>query len=151
MKSITLKRTNSDNPDFRSLINELDADLRSRNGDVMNIYDQHNLIAKIDTVVIAYMDGTPAGCGCFKTFDNETAEIKRMFVKPEARGNSISKMVLNALESWAHELQIKYMVLETGSKQIEALILYPKSGYMPVPKYGPYIDLPDSICFKKVL
>lgn len=151
MKKISLKRTSSANPEFRSLITELDTDLRLRNGEIMNIYDQHNIIEAIDTVVIAYLDEEPAACGCFKTYDNETVEIKRMFVKPEARGNGISKMVLNELENWARELAVKYIVLETGNKQVEALSLYPKSGYMPIPKYGPYVDLPDSICFKKVL
>ncbi|CAM3927893.1 Acetyltransferase (GNAT) family protein [Pedobacter westerhofensis] len=151
MKTITLRRTNSDNPDFRALITELDADLRLRNGDLMNIYDQHNVIEKIDTVVVAYIDEVPAGCGCFKTYDNETVEIKRMFVRPQARGNGISRKVLTELEAWARELKTTYAVLETGSKQLEALSLYPKAGYLPIPKYGPYIDLPESICFKKVL
>jgi putative acetyltransferase len=151
MKTITLKRTNSTDTDFRTLITELDADLRIRNGDMMNIYDQHNVIEKIDTVVIAYIDNVPAGSGCFKPFDAEAAEVKRMFVQPDARGNGISKMVLNELETWARELGFKYTVLETGAKQVEALSLYPKSGYVLIPKYGPYIDLPDSICFRKTL
>jgi len=151
MKTISLRRTNSDNPDFRTLITELDTDLRLRNGDLMNIYDQHNVIEKIDTVVVAYIDQRPAGCGCFKTYDNETVEIKRMFVRPEARGNGISRKILTELEIWAQELNVTYAVLETGSKQLEALSLYPKAGYLPIPKYGPYINLPESICFKKVL
>jgi GNAT superfamily N-acetyltransferase len=151
MNPIHLTRTNSDNPDFRTLISELDADLRDRNGEMMDIYDQHNVIEKIDTVVIAYMNGEPAGCGCFKPFDSESAEIKRMFVRPNARGNGISTMVLQELENWGRELGYQYTVLETGTKQVEALGLYPKAGYILIPKYGPYVDLPDSICFRKAL
>lgn len=151
MKTSTIKRTNSDNPDFRTLINELDADLRLRNGDMMDIYDKHNVIEKIDTVVIAYLNNQPAGCGCFKPFDTEAVEVKRMFVRPTARGNGISKLVLTELETWARELGFKCTVLETGAKQVEALSLYPKAGYVSIPKYGPYVDLPDSICFKKIL
>jgi len=151
MKTVHLSRTNSDDPDFRILVNQLDADLRDRNGDMMDIYDQHNVIEKIDTVVVAYIDNRPAGCGCFKPYDSEAVEVKRMFVLPCARGNGISKMVLNELETWARSLGYNYTVLETGEKQVEALNLYPKSGYLPIPKYGPYIDLPDSICFRKPL
>lgn len=151
MKSISLQRTSSDHPDFRELVAQLDADLRRRNGQMMDIYDQHNVIEKIDTVVIAYADDVPAGCGCFKTYDNETIEVKRMYVAPQARGNGISKKVLAELEYWAIELGVTYSILETGARQVEALSLYPAAGYLPIPKYGPYIDLPDSICFKKVL
>lgn len=151
MKTVRLSRTTSTDPDFRILVNQLDADLRDRNGAMMDIYDQHNLIEKNDTVVIAYVDDEPAGCGCFKWYNAETVEVKRMFVRPDARGNGISKMVLNELETWARNLGYKYTVLETGEKQVEALSLYPKSGYEPIPKYGPYVDLPDSICFRKAL
>jgi putative acetyltransferase len=151
MNPTHLTRTNSDNPDFRTLIRELDADLRDRNGEMMDIYDKHNIIEQIDTVVIAYMNDEPAGCGCFKPFDSESAEIKRMFVRPNARGNGISTMILQELENWGRELGHKYTVLETGAKQVEALGLYPKAGYILIPKYGPYVDLPDSICFRKVL
>jgi putative acetyltransferase len=42
-------------------------------------------------------------------------------------------------------------VLETGSRQTEALGLYKKMSYENIPKYEPYVDLPDSICFKKKL
>lgn len=133
------------------LVKELDADLRERNGDVMDVYDGHNVIEQIDTVVIAYLDGRPAGCGCFKNYDTNSVEIKRMYVRPEARGKSISRMVLNELEMWAKSLSFTYVVLETGSKQQEALGLYKRAGYTNIPSYPPYIDLPDSICFKKSL
>lgn len=151
MKNIQLIRTTSDNADFRTLTSELDADLRDRNGDVMNIYDQHNVIDKIDTVVIAYINDEPAGCGCFKAFDAEAVEIKRMFVRHNARGNGISTLVLRELETWAVELGYQYTVLETASKQLEAHNLYRKFGYVQTENYGVYAGLPDSLCFKKRL
>lgn len=151
MIDIYLKRTTSDNADFRLLIKELDADLRQRNGEIMDIYDQHNIIEQIDTVVIAYAGDEPAGCGCFKDYDAETVEVKRMYVRPAYRGNKISAKILTELEAWAREFGYTSTVLETGSRQNEALGLYQKSGYVSIPKYGPYIDLPDSICFQKTL
>jgi putative acetyltransferase len=151
MKNISLVRTNSDDPDFRKLVNELDADLRHRNGDMMDIYDQHNIIEHNNTVVIAYLNNEPSGCGCFKPYDAESVEIKRMFVRSVARGNGISKLVLTELETWARDLGFTYTVLETGSLQTEALALYNKAGYLPIPQYGPYVGLPDSVCFKKQL
>lgn len=149
--NLSLKRTDSSNPDFRTLVAELDADLRQRNGDVMDVYDQHNIIEQIDTVVIAYIDDTPAGCGCFKSYDDEAVEVKRMFVRHEARGQGISRKILTELELWANELGHAYTVLETGNNQTEALALYRKAGYEQIPAYGVYADLPDSVCFRKQL
>ncbi|WP_413666854.1 GNAT family N-acetyltransferase [Mucilaginibacter sp. Mucisp86] len=151
MKTAILKRTNSDNPDFRLLITELDADLRLRNGEMMDFYDHHNVIEKNNTVVLAYIDDKPAGCGCFKPFDAQSIEVKRMFVRPDARGNGISKMVLTELETWARELGFKSVVLESAGKQVEAHSLYLKSGYERIPNYGQYEGLPYSFCFKKTL
>lgn len=151
MNTIHLKRTTSANPDFRTLVNQLDHDLRIRNGAMMDTYDQFNIIENIDTVVIAYLDEAAVACGCFKSFDARSVEVKRMFVQPAARGKGISGHILQELESWARELGFTHTVLETGSKQVEALSLYPKAGYQPIPKYGPYVDLPDSICFQKEL
>lgn len=151
MDTVNLKRTDSSNADFRMLVKELDSDLRERNGDVMDVYDGHNIIEQIDTVVIAYLGGVPAGCGCFKNYSDDSVEIKRMFVRPLARGKGISRMILDELEAWARSLGFDHVVLETGSKQLEALGLYNRAGYTNIPSYPPYIDLPDSICFKKSL
>jgi putative acetyltransferase len=151
MNTPILKRTNSSDPDFSVLIHELDRGLRESYGDLMNIYDGHNVIEKIDTVVIAYMADEPVGCGCFKNFDKQTVEIKRMYVRPQQRGNGISTLILKELENWAHAAGYSNSVLETGSKQLAALAVYKKFGYMRIPDYGPYINLPDSLCFGKSL
>ena len=151
MEQITLKRTNSADPDFQSLIRQLDAELRLRNGDEMDEYDKHNIIAPIDTVVIAYLDNGPAACGCFKKYDETTVEIKRMFVAPPARGKGISRKILAELETWAHTLGFGYVILETGGRQIEALALYQRAGYTPIANYPPYQEMEDSYCFNKEL
>ena len=50
---IHIKRTVSSDPDFRLLTRELDTDLRARNGSLMDIYDEHNLVGEIDTALVA--------------------------------------------------------------------------------------------------
>jgi putative acetyltransferase len=148
---IKLQRTTSDNEDFRLLIGELDKELRSRYEEKQAIYDQYNIIENNRNVVIAYKDEMPVGCGCFKKFDDRSVEIKRMFVKPEYRGQKIAASILQELEDWAIEFNISGTVLETGIKQHEAIHLYQKSGYIVVENYGPYKGLPESICMQKNL
>lgn len=148
---INIKRTTSENNNFRDLIVLLDGDLNSRYGKAQSKYDAYNKIETNNTVVVAYDDNTPVGCGCYKPYDDESVEIKRMFVKPENRGKGISKMILKELENWALENGFKKAVLETGSKQYEAICLYKGFGYLQIGNYGQYIDMPNSVCMSKNL
>ena len=149
--TITLRRTNSSNPDFRLLIALLDKELASQYGDLHAVYDRYNQIIDINTVIIAYRDNMPVGCGCFKRIDEQAAEIKRMFVKPAERGRGIASAILSWLELWAWEDGFSYTILETGNKQHEAIALYQKLGYNVIPNYGQYSGMESSICMQKQL
>jgi putative acetyltransferase len=148
---IKLLRCKSDNQDFRNLVILLDEDLYSRNGIIQAQYDKFNKIESIDTGIVAFYDGIPVGCGCFKKFDNKTVEIKRMFVIKEYRSNGIAKMILSELENWALENGYKNSILETGINQFEAINFYQKVGYKTIENFGQYIGNPNSICMSKVL
>jgi putative acetyltransferase len=148
---IDLIRTNSQDADFQLLIGELDANLREIYDRLMDVYDEHNIIEELDTVVIACLDGQPVGCGCFKRFNDDAAEIKRMFVRKSCRGQGISGLILEELEAWAKEKRFIVAVLETGERNLEAQGLYRKAGYSPMPNYGPYVNLKSSFCFRKRL
>jgi GNAT superfamily N-acetyltransferase len=144
-------RTNSEHPDFRMLINALDEDLYNRNGEAQLQYRQYNQVDQINHVVVAYIENKPVGCGCFKSFDNETIEIKRMFVLPEMRGRQLAAKLLQELEQWAVEEGFTKAVLETGLRQVEAIRLYTVAGYSLTENYGQYIGMEDSICYRKEL
>jgi putative acetyltransferase len=146
---INLQRTDSSNEDFRALIKELDKDLWSRYKDRQAIYDQHNVIENNQNVIVAYKDGEAVGCGCFKKFKEGIVEIKRMYVKPQHRGQKIAAAILMGLEEWAKELKNTITVLETGIHQMEAIHLYRKSGYLVIENYGAYKNMPESICMQK--
>jgi putative acetyltransferase len=99
---------------------------------------------------IAYNEIEEAvACGALKHFNDTTAEIKRMYVKPEHRGRGISKLILRQLEDYAKELNYHRLILETGLKQPEAMNLYNKFGYKPMNCYGRHSNDPDSRCFEK--
>jgi putative acetyltransferase len=146
-----LVRTDSDNSDFRELVALLDKDLQIRDGAEHSFYAQYNKIDKIRHVVVAYVDGEAVGCGALKEYEKSVAEIKRMFVRPERRGQGIAKSILNELESWANELNFSDCILETGLKQPEAIGLYQKSGYETIPNYGQYEGVENSVCMKKTI
>jgi putative acetyltransferase len=148
---LTLTRTTSDNPDFRSLVVLLDQDLKEKDGDDHAFYAQYNKVDAIKEVVVAYKDGVVAGCGAIKSYTETIAEVKRMFVHPDFRRQGIAKQVLTALEGWAMELNYSSTILETGMKQAEAIELYKNSGYTVIPNYGQYAGVENSVCMQKQL
>jgi len=144
-------RTTSDHPDFRKMVNALDEDLYLRNGDTQKQYEQYNQIDKIKHAIVIYLEGKPVGCGCFKRFDDQTVEMKRMFVLPEMRGKQLAARMLQELEKWAVEEGNTTAVLETGRRQVEAQRLYALAGYSRTENYGQYVGMEDSICYRKEL
>ena len=148
---INIIRTNSDNADFRELVALLDADLAIRDGAEHAFYAQFNKVDAIRHVVVAYEGETAVGCGAFKPYEDETAEIKRMFVRENVRGRGIAGEILAELETWAKELNYTECILETGVKQPEAIRLYQKSGYEKMTSYGQYLNVANSVCMRKTI
>jgi len=144
-------RTDAKNPDFIRLISELDAYLKVTDGEDHEFYNQFNGLDNIKNVVIAYKDKQAIGCGAFKKFDNETIEIKRMYVKFAHRGSGTAQAILNSLELWASEKDFKKCILETGDRQIEAIKFYKKAGYIRIANYGQYAQMDNSNCFEKLV
>ena len=144
-------RTDAKNPDFIRLISELDAYLKVTDGEDHEFYNQFNGLDNIKNVVIAYKDKQAIGCGAFKKFDNETIEIKRMYVKFAHRGSGTAQAILNSLELWASEKDFKKCILETGDRQIDAIKFYKKAGYIRIANYGQYAQMDNSNCFEKLV
>lgn len=148
---IILRRTDSDDPDFKALVKLLDADLAERDGADHGFYAQFNKIDKIRHAVVCYENDQPVGCGAIKAFSEEAMEVKRMYVSPDGRKKGIATRVLTELETWANELGYAQCVLETGKRQPEAIALYEKNGYQRTENYGQYVGVENSVCFAKVL
>ncbi|MFV8270603.1 GNAT family N-acetyltransferase [Flavobacterium sp. GT2N3] len=147
----TLKiiKTTSENLDFNILIAALDKSLWERYPELKTNYWGNNVLELNSNVVVIYLENKAVACGCFKKYDKNTIEIKRMFVSPEARGIGLAQSMLRKLELWAHDLGYSSSVLETLNKQKEAIALYQKTGYTIVDNYEPYVGLENSICMRK--
>jgi len=95
--------------------------------------------------------GRAVGCGGVCRFDEARAELKRMYVVPEARGRGLGRLLLVELEAEARRLGYSGIVLETGDRQPEVLGLYVSAGYERIPCYGDYAARALSMCFEKTL
>ncbi len=146
---INLIRTDSENKDFIDLVKLLDKDLKVRDGKDHDFYNQYNAIDKLNHVIIAYHNNEAVGCGSFKQIEENTVEIKRMYVNPYHRGSKIATKVLVSLELWVQEIGFKKILLETGQSMPEAIGLYKKCGYLVIENYGQYQGIETSVCFQK--
>ncbi|MFV8372741.1 GNAT family N-acetyltransferase [Flavobacterium sp. LB2P74] len=147
--ALKISKTTSENPDFVNLIGALDKSLWERYPELKTDYWGNNILELNPNVVVIYLNDKPVACGCFKKYDKNTIEIKRMFVSMEARGMGLAQNILRELELWAHDLGYSFSVLETLYKQKEAIALYQKTGYNIVDNYTPYVGLENSICMRK--
>lgn len=151
MENLEIIRTNSENEDFRNLVKFLDNELAVRDGDDHAFYHQFNRIDMLNNCIVAYYDKVAVGIGAVKPFDDETMEVKRMYVLEKFRGQGIASIILKNLENWTQEIGFAKCILETGINQPEAISLYKKSNYDLIENYGQYKDVATSRCFLKIL
>jgi GNAT superfamily N-acetyltransferase len=99
--------------------------------------------------VVAYRKGVAVGGGGLKRLDDGVAEIKRMYVAPEARSQGVARRILEALEELARERGYSRIRLDTGPEQPHALALYQSAGYRAIEDYNdnPYA----TFWFEKIL
>jgi GNAT superfamily N-acetyltransferase len=85
--------------------------------------------------IVAYLDGEPVGCGGLQAVDDETVEIRRVFLLASARGRGIGHALLTELERRAQQLLYQRVRLTTGEHQPEALRLFQGAGYLEIPAF----------------
>ncbi|MCX5139988.1 MULTISPECIES: GNAT family N-acetyltransferase [unclassified Streptomyces] len=85
--------------------------------------------------VVGRIGGRAAACAGLLVKDADTAELTRVYVRPEARGTGGGGLLLGAVESLALELGVRQIRLDTRSDLIEARGLYAKHGYEEVPAF----------------
>ena len=123
------------------------------------LYPSHsNYLLSLDSLMgesvrflVARVDGTAAGCGALVLDDPGYAEVKRMFVRPEARRLGVGAAILRELEGLARQEKRTYIRLETGVYQPEALALYRMAGYVERGPFGDYPLDPLSVFMEKEL
>jgi putative acetyltransferase len=100
---------------------------------------------------VARSGPTLFGCVALVAAADGTAEIKRMFVDPAARGLKIGRLLMQALEAHGRERGFSAIRLETGISQPEALGLYRACGYAEIGPFGSYAADPLSLFMEKSL
>lgn len=158
---MNIRRVRFDHPDAVKLNDEVQAEYHLRYGDGGDAtsLDATDFDPPRGAYLIVYDElDRPVATGGWRSQDDNgegnadgDAELKRMFVVSQMRGRGLARRILTALEEDARAAGRLRMVLETGTKQPEAIALYTSCGYEPCEKFGYYRHYEDSRCYAKAL
>lgn len=146
-------RTTGKNEDFIENCRLLDLDLDRRVGRQIKRekYQKFNQLDEIKEAIVVYDEDKPIGGGAIRKYDDETVELKRVFVHNEYQGQGIGSRLVSLLIEWAAQLGYRRMILETGELLSESCAVYKKLGFKVIPNYGPYVDMPESLCMGRAI
>lgn len=139
-----------DQPDVHALLAELDAYLYSLYP-AENVYalDMASLLQP-NVVFAVARDAAGAAVGCAAVVVTpDYGEIKRMYVRPAARGQGLARRLIASLEDAARARGCSVFMLETGPTMPEALALYERMGYTYRRAFGAYPEDPLSVFMQK--
>ncbi|HUQ49825.1 MAG TPA: GNAT family N-acetyltransferase [Terriglobales bacterium] len=88
-------------------------------------------------LLLAFVDGKPAGCAALHRFaETDSAEMKRLYVRPEFRGQYLGKRLVEALIQDARMIGYRCVLLDTVvGKMDSAISLYRRNGFIEVESY----------------
>ncbi|WP_291279350.1 GNAT family N-acetyltransferase [Galactobacter sp.] len=142
---------------LRDLVREYDTRYPPPPGEVRSAqeeidrYPEKAFRAPDGAFVLYEEDGALLAGGAFKRLSPDTAEIKRVWTHPEARGRGLAKAIMARLEDTARELGYQALFLTTGPNQAEAVALYVSTGYHPGFDPDAYPVQPGPHPFSKVI
>jgi len=149
-----LTRVAWDHPDAVSLRADMIAEVTPLYPDSGSVSHRDGSVgvdpASIVVTVLLYEGEEPVAHAALRRLDGDL-EIKRMYIVPRLRGKGLARQLLDEMEQAARDEGAARVILHTGTRQTAAIALYERHGYSPIPVYPPYIGLPDSLCFEKVL
>lgn len=150
---VDFKRTDGKNKDFIENCMLLDLDLDRRVGKKIkrDKYKKFNQLDNIQEAIVVYENNMAIGGGAIRRYNDENMELKRVFVHTEYQNQGIGSRIVSLLIEWAAELGYKRIILETGELLAESCAVYRKLGFKVIPNYGPYVNMPESLCMAKDL
>lgn len=149
---LTIARESPDQPAVRAFFAASEAYMGALYPAESNHFVAASALVKPNVVfLVARSAGTALGCGAIVKAADGTAEIKRMWVSPEARGLKLGQRLMDALIAEARSEGVSTLQLETGISQPEALGLYLRAGFVEIEPFGDYKPDPLSVFMELAL
>ena len=153
MSDISIAEEDPRAGDIAAMIGELDQYLSDLYpAEINHLMGLESLAADNVVFLVARQDGKAVGCVALVREAPDWAEVKRIYVRPVARGAGVGGAMLGAVESAGRGMGLQWLRIETGSRQPEALGLFEKAGYVRCARFGAYpLGDPWSIFMEKAL
>jgi GNAT superfamily N-acetyltransferase len=154
MPDITLTEINPNAPEalacLRAYYDLLLSKIPALTPDMLTLplLDPQAYIPPKGSFLLALKATTPLGCVSLRPLDPQTAEVKRLWVAPEARGRGLARRLMQAIESRARSLGYSSLKLDSNSALPEAIALYRATGWSDC---TPYTGFPADIWLSKPL
>lgn len=149
---IDIQRENPRQDEIVGMLGMLDTCLQALYPPESNhILDIDALCAADIRFFVARREGAALGCGALRIDLAGYGEIKRMFVRLDARGEGLGSAILVRIERLALDEGLSLLRLETGIHQHAALALYRAAGYVNREPFGDYRHDPLSLFMEKSL
>lgn len=151
---MTLIRVAWDHPDAIALRDAMVAEVAALYSDERAAVNRDGSMGvdpeSVFATVLIYAGDLPVAHAALRRLDGEL-EIKRMYVPPSHRGSGLAAGLLLEMERLARDDGAKRLILHTGTRQEAAIALYKRDGYTEIEVYPPYVGMPESLCFEKLL
>lgn len=154
--TFAIERALTPTDDARALVSELQAVLAAEySPEQQHGLDLGALFQPHIHFFVARDEAAAVGCGGVALL-GELAELKRMYVRPAARGRGVAEALLARIEAAVRDAGIARLCLETGDRQLAAMRFYERAGFVRCPVFGDYVDMPaasivTSVFFEKRL
>lgn len=137
-------RSRIDAPEAQPLVDELAQEYETRYADYdgfdipedapdeIDMYPAELFSPPYGDLLLIQRGAESVAGGAFMYFDDETAEIKRVWTSKNHRRQGLSRKIMAALEDAVAQRGYRYVYLSTGPRQPEAKNLYLKLGYTPL-------------------
>jgi GNAT superfamily N-acetyltransferase len=87
-------------------------------------------------LLIATVNGQPAGCVALRSLDSATLEMKRLYIRPSSRGLGLGKQLVESAIAAARQRGFAELRLDTLESMAAARALYASLGFAEIPPYG---------------
>ncbi len=136
MSHTQFREVSPEAPELQPILTGLFAEYSARYGDYFSRHQEVELtewyLPPKGLFIVLEKEGEIIAMGAYKPYDEQTAELKRIWTRADLRRQGLALVIVKELERRARRAGYQRLYLTTGFRQPEAVRLYSGHGYLPL-------------------